>query len=61
MKKSGRLITGLLGLAIAAVMILPAAASTSVDNVLVHIPENQVWTSIWKSVWHTPGIRGARV
>lgn len=61
MKKSGKLVTGLLGLAMAAVTVLPAMAlSSSLTNQVVDIPRNQVW-AYGGMVSHTPSNQGALV
>lgn len=44
MKKSGKLVTGLLGLAMAAVTILPAFAYESLNNKWVYVAEGQKWS-----------------
>ncbi len=46
MKKTGKLVTGLLGLAMVAVTILPCAASTVYTHD-IDIPANMVWTKIY--------------
>ncbi|OUP46034.1 hypothetical protein [Pseudoflavonifractor sp. An187] len=46
MKKAGKLVTGLLGLAMAAVTILPCAASTVYTHD-IEIPAHMVWTKIY--------------
>lgn len=60
MKKSGKLVTGLLGLAMAAVTVLPAMAAINVEHYVVHLAENKYWTyGGWAS--HTMGNQGALV
>lgn len=60
MKKSGKLVTGILALMMVGVTVLPAMANYAVSHRLVHLPANQVWMP-GGSVWHTPGIKGAVV
>lgn len=59
MKKAGKLVTGLLGLAMAAVTVLPAmAAPAMVEKQVIHLEPNYLWTSV-AMVSHKPTNQGA--
>lgn len=61
MKKSGRLVTGLLGLAMAAVTVLPAmAAQSGVYNKKIDLLANMVWVSAGEVTYDGDDYAGGR-
>lgn len=58
MKKSGKLVTGLLALFMVLVTAMPAMAAYNVEKQVIHLPPNRLWMAVGM-VLHKPTNQGA--